>query len=539
MVRFDFPIYIGCECKDRGPIIKCHDSGITLALHLKTPVKASEWRTVYEDYRIPDGTTAVIRIKKPDNTVVLTDTGITFDGSSVVVCSDLEQAFTAPGICTAELSLYNPDGKRLTSATFTYEVESECVCDEDKRSDDYIDILGGRVKEVNEAAASAEESAKIAEESATAASTFAAEAEGWAKKAEEFANSSGTGGTGGSGKDGEDGVGIKSIERTSGDGSAGTTDTYTITFTDETTSTFTVYNGKDGEGGSGAGETGADGITPHIGDNGNWYIGEEDTGVKAVGEDGTNGADGITPHVGDNGNWFLGTTDTGVNARGLNDTQLRLVTLTVADWDENLTQTVHVDGIVEDDLKQVIDIVPTDESKVAFSTCRIECSACGVDSLVFKTSVVPQTDVTVYVVVSNTSDELMRDVYSTAETVVGRWIDGKPVYRKVALCSVALPGGSVPNGGGWVTIDDLSALSIDEVVNYSLHLDCLSVYGDVRMSTFIHSSVTSAGLLRANSMLAKSVTVSRYTIEYTKTTDEATVSTTALMESYDEGVNEA
>ena len=40
---------------------------------------------------------------------------------------------------------------------------------------------------------------------------------------------------------------IASIERTDGDGSPGTTDTYTITYTDETTDTFTVYNGADGK----------------------------------------------------------------------------------------------------------------------------------------------------------------------------------------------------------------------------------------------------------------------------------------------------
>lgn len=46
---------------------------------------------------------------------------------------------------------------------------------------------------------------------------------------------------------GDDGRGIKTIARTSGNGAAGTTDTYTITYTDNTTSTFAVYNGKDGE----------------------------------------------------------------------------------------------------------------------------------------------------------------------------------------------------------------------------------------------------------------------------------------------------
>ncbi len=45
------------------------------------------------------------------------------------------------------------------------------------------------------------------------------------------------------------GRGIKSIARTSGTGAAGTTDTYTITYTDNTTTTYGVYNGKDGKNG--------------------------------------------------------------------------------------------------------------------------------------------------------------------------------------------------------------------------------------------------------------------------------------------------
>ncbi|MBQ8001392.1 MAG: metallophosphoesterase, partial [Ruminococcus sp.] len=50
-------------------------------------------------------------------------------------------------------------------------------------------------------------------------------------------------------------------------------------------------------GGSG----GADGLTPYIGENGNWFIGDSDTGVKAQGEKGDTGAtgekgdDGYTP----------------------------------------------------------------------------------------------------------------------------------------------------------------------------------------------------------------------------------------------------
>ena len=66
------------------------------------------------------------------------------------------------------------------------------------------------------------------------------------------------GDTGSKGESGDDGRGIVSIARTSGTGAAGTTDTYTITFTDSTTATFQVYNGADGV----KGDKGDDGHTP-------------------------------------------------------------------------------------------------------------------------------------------------------------------------------------------------------------------------------------------------------------------------------------
>lgn len=48
----------------------------------------------------------------------------------------------------------------------------------------------------------------------------------------------------------------------------------------------------------------------YIGENGNWFINNYDTGVKARGDD------GITPHIGANGNWYIGETDTQVAAAG-------------------------------------------------------------------------------------------------------------------------------------------------------------------------------------------------------------------------------
>ena len=59
-------------------------------------------------------------------------------------------------------------------------------------------------------------------------------------------------------------------------------------------------NGKDGIDGK-DGADGADGNTPFIGENGNWWIGEIDTGVKAAGIDGTDGVDGEKGDKGDKG----------------------------------------------------------------------------------------------------------------------------------------------------------------------------------------------------------------------------------------------
>ena len=54
-------------------------------------------------------------------------------------------------------------------------------------------------------------------------------------------------------------------------------------------------NGQDGRDGADGqnGSDGKDGKTPFIGENGNWWIGEIDTGIKAAGTDGKDGINGI------------------------------------------------------------------------------------------------------------------------------------------------------------------------------------------------------------------------------------------------------
>ena len=151
------------------------------------------------------------------------------------------------------------------------------------------------------------------------------------------------------GADGKDGRSVEDISIYNGD--------LLVYLSDKTTINLGPINGKDGADGA----DGEDGKTPFIGSNGNWWIGDTDTGVPATGNDGkdgvdgapgkdgadgkdgapgkdgtdgkdgadgkdgvdgtdgkngTNGKDGKTPFIGSNGHWWIGTKDTGVPATG-------------------------------------------------------------------------------------------------------------------------------------------------------------------------------------------------------------------------------
>ena len=83
------------------------------------------------------------------------------------------------------------------------------------------------------------------------------------------------------------------------------------------------FDGKDGA----KGDKGETGTTPQlkIGEDNLWQVSYDNgatwvsLGVKATGEagkDGEDGKNGLTPHIGENGNWWVGDTDTGVSAKG-------------------------------------------------------------------------------------------------------------------------------------------------------------------------------------------------------------------------------
>ncbi len=57
------------------------------------------------------------------------------------------------------------------------------------------------------------------------------------------------------------------------------------------------------------GTAGADGVTPHIGDNGNWYIGSTDTGKPSRGATGATGPQGLKGETGTGGKTPIKGTD--------------------------------------------------------------------------------------------------------------------------------------------------------------------------------------------------------------------------------------
>lgn len=168
MITYDINLCIGTDNPNKRLAVKCHDTGVNLRVHLQL-CRHGKWKDTFDPYTIPGGTTAVLKIVKPDKKYCITD-GVT--GGSDILFVMNPQAFTAAGTCTAEVSLFNPDGKRITSGTFYIDVPEECICGCDLESENYIDVMSEQIRAAIEAANRAE---KAAEESGKSAYVIALE----------------------------------------------------------------------------------------------------------------------------------------------------------------------------------------------------------------------------------------------------------------------------------------------------------------------------------------------------------------------------
>lgn len=121
------------------------------------------------------------------------------------------------------------------------------------------------------------------------------------------------------------------------------------------------------------------------------------------GENGADGTNGLTPTIGENGNWYIGDVDTGVNSRG-DSTVIKEVVLTAAGWSSSLEQSVTVDGVIANPLKQEITPTPSDASRAAYLACEVICVAQAANSLTFSATTLPEADLTVYVSLTSASE---------------------------------------------------------------------------------------------------------------------------------------
>lgn len=132
-------------------------------------------------FDIPDGTTAIFQMAKPDGTYVFYDSdeagdpAVVIDGSIVTVTL-VAAALQVAGECQAQIDLYNA-GDKLTSFTFIIAVQPSTVPD-DAISETYVNVLTELIGEAQAAAQQAEAaiSTTAANAAAAAASASAAAA---------------------------------------------------------------------------------------------------------------------------------------------------------------------------------------------------------------------------------------------------------------------------------------------------------------------------------------------------------------------------
>lgn len=161
MITYNIDLFIGRNKPEQKAVVKCHDTGVCLRVSFKTERKTSKWRTTEEPYTIPAGTTAVLKIEKPDKKRVLQDGEL--QGSGVFFKLPL-QSFTAAGMASAEVNLFDLDGRRITSETFYIEVPQEVADDCAVDSENYVSLMAEQIQAAVDAAKRAEASAKRAEE---------------------------------------------------------------------------------------------------------------------------------------------------------------------------------------------------------------------------------------------------------------------------------------------------------------------------------------------------------------------------------------
>ena len=211
-------------------------------------------------YKVPSGVTAVFRAKKPSGAVLYNTCTVTPDGNVEYIITTQTVAEVGKLPCELQLS---QDSKVIFSPNFTLLVYKNLSVDSEVESSDEFTALQAAISRA---------------ESLTDGTTFTPTVSedgvlSW---------------TNDGGKANPESVNVKGPQGPQGPkGDA-------FTYADFTGEQLAALKGDTGA----TGARGSDGITPHIGDNGNWYLGSTDTGKPSRGVAGATGAageDGYTP----------------------------------------------------------------------------------------------------------------------------------------------------------------------------------------------------------------------------------------------------
>ena len=227
--KFKFTLNIQSTVSQRSIPVKLNDTARSLYISL---------RDGGAPYTIPDGCRAVFFGKKADGSELVNDCII--DHNTTVRYDFTANTANVAGIVKCEIRIYGPDGLLLTGPKFVMVVDARVVYD------DSTPLTDGE--------STAWDNIFLTEQERVAAEQERVAAEAARKTASE----------------------------------AATTNANSAAHRAESISAILEQKLESGE----FGLDGEDGLTPYIGENGNWWVGDADTGKPSRGTDGKNGLDG-------------------------------------------------------------------------------------------------------------------------------------------------------------------------------------------------------------------------------------------------------
>lgn len=112
----------------------------------------------------------------------------------------------------------------------------------------------------------------------------------------------------------------------------------------------------------------------------------------------------------------------------------------------------------------------------------------------------------------------LSNIYSTEETVVGTWIDGKPLYKKTFTSTSNAASFKIPHGASIDTVVAIDGYYRTYGTTW-FRLGCMYFVGDIQYLTALRVDKTDIIVGLGNYINREYDIITHITLEYTKTTD--------------------